>query len=305
MLRSIRQYHALFFGSDEFAAISLQKMIQHSTLFEEGIDVVVPPMRDFKKRGQMFPVAQVAKEAGLCVYEAPVKTLKGWQPPGKDYDFGVVVSFGYFIPRSLLQQFKIGSVNVHPSLLPQYRGAAPIQHSILNKEKETGVSIIELDPSRFDAGRILKQTRGIPVLEKNYTQLYHELAHVGANDLISVLSDFEQAKQQAIVQDEQHVTLAPKLHSDMGHIDPLTLTASDILTKHRGLSPKIPLFILFRGNRLKLLDIQLWTTDKNPKQWIQLQCKNNEYLAIGRLQMDKKKEVSAAEFRNGYGITCL
>lgn len=77
--------------------------------------------------------------------------------PEKPYDLGVVVSFGYFIPPPVIQSFKYGAINVHPSLLPRHRGAAPIQHTILTGDDETGVTVQELSEKAFDAGRILTQ----------------------------------------------------------------------------------------------------------------------------------------------------
>lgn len=86
--------------------------------------------------------------------------LDNWKvPTDKSYDLGVVVSFGYFIPPHIISSFKYGAVNVHPSLLPKYRGAAPIQHAIMYGDEETGVSIQELDDREFDAGRILVQKK--------------------------------------------------------------------------------------------------------------------------------------------------
>jgi methionyl-tRNA formyltransferase len=80
-------------------------------------------------------------------------------PTSSSYDLGVVVSFGYFIPKRIIDAFQQGAINVHPSLLPRFRGASPIQHAIMHGDIETGVSIIELHPHQFDAGRILSQSR--------------------------------------------------------------------------------------------------------------------------------------------------
>lgn len=104
----------------------------------------------------------IAESNRLPVFYTPPGTssLNNWNvPTDKTYDLGVVVSFGYFIPPHIISSFKYGAVNVHPSLLPKYRGAAPIQHAILYGDKETGVSVQELDDREFDAGRILTQQK--------------------------------------------------------------------------------------------------------------------------------------------------
>jgi methionyl-tRNA formyltransferase len=102
----------------------------------------------------------VAELFNVPVHHTPskAKTLKQWQlPTDKQYDLAVVVSFGYFIPPHIISRFRLGAINVHPSLLPKYRGAAPIQHAILNGDRKTGVTVQELDEREFDAGRILNQ----------------------------------------------------------------------------------------------------------------------------------------------------
>ena len=84
--------------------------------------------------------------------------------PQTKFDFGVVVSFGYLIPTNIIDSFTIGSINMHPSLLPKYRGSAPIIHTILNNETQTGVSVIELSKNKFDAGKILLQKEHVRLI---------------------------------------------------------------------------------------------------------------------------------------------
>jgi methionyl-tRNA formyltransferase len=112
------------------------------------------------------------------------------------YDLGVVVSFGYFIPPHIISAFRYGAINVHPSLLPKFRGAAPIQHTILRGESETGVTVQELDDKEFDAGRILAQTVVdlTPVDLPTYKDLSVFLANVGSDLLIDTLQHFDQRK---------------------------------------------------------------------------------------------------------------
>ncbi|KAI8051440.1 formyl transferase [Syncephalis plumigaleata] len=109
------------------------------------------------------PVKVYADACQLPIHYPPPKTLRGWPVPvasdGKPFDLAVVVSFGYFLPATLLQTFKWGGINVHPSLLPKYRGAAPIQHAIIDGINETGVTVQELDHHQFDAGNILLSER--------------------------------------------------------------------------------------------------------------------------------------------------
>lgn len=139
---------------------------------------------------------------------ANAKSLADWTLPpppnnsdnssndGFMYDLGVVVSFGYFIPPHIISAFRYGAINVHPSLLPKFRGAAPIQHTILQGESETGVTVQELDDKEFDAGRILAQTVVdlTPVEHPTYKDLSVFLANVGSDLLIDTLQNFDQRK---------------------------------------------------------------------------------------------------------------
>ena len=134
----------------------------------------------------------------IPVHDAPTprKAIQAWEPDWlkrKAFDLAVVVSFGYFLPRHILNHFSLGALNVHPSLLPLYRGSAPIQHAIINGDRETGISIIDLDQSRFDAGRILKQSRfQIPNHEHiRYQELHDFLALKGGEDLVDVIQNLE------------------------------------------------------------------------------------------------------------------
>jgi methionyl-tRNA formyltransferase len=98
--------------------------------------------------------------ANIPVHYTPAKSrsLSGWQPP-TPFDIGVVVSFGYFITPTILKSLPLGALNVHPSLLPLYRGASPIQYTIMNRDEVGGVTVQELDDKAWDAGRILAQSK--------------------------------------------------------------------------------------------------------------------------------------------------
>jgi methionyl-tRNA formyltransferase len=118
-----------------------------------------------------------------------ISTFKTWQPPSTPFDLIIAVSFGLFIPASMILSLPFGGLNVHPSLLPRYRGAAPIQRTLLNLDRETGVTIQTLDPQRFDHGSILLQTS--PPLrvakDTSYKALHDTLAEQGAEMLVETL----------------------------------------------------------------------------------------------------------------------
>lgn len=127
----------LFFGSDAFSLHSLQRLAQK-----------YPRIQLVSNSSLLI---RYARTNGIPAHIPPPKTLKHWTPPTTSSDLAVVVSFGYFLPAALCDSFPLGAINVHPSLLPKYRGPAPIAHSLLNNDTETGISVIELDRARFDA----------------------------------------------------------------------------------------------------------------------------------------------------------
>jgi methionyl-tRNA formyltransferase len=131
-------------------------------------------------------------------------------------DVGVVVSFGYFLPPALLDCFsRGGALNMHPSLLPRHRGAAPVAHTILSGDAETGVSVVDVHRDRFDAGALLRQERGVRVgADEGADALTARLAALGAEAVEAVLLDLDGHTARATQQDERLATRAPKLRPE-------------------------------------------------------------------------------------------
>lgn len=133
-----------------------------------------------------------------------------------EWDLGVVVSFGYFLTPNVLACLRSGAINLHPSLLPKYRGAAPVPHALLNGDTDTGVSIINIDPRTFDSGSILTQEVHPIQPDDTCTSLLPRLASAGADCVAKVLHDLEGHRRNAVMQDPQLATRAPKLRPEMG-----------------------------------------------------------------------------------------
>ncbi|KAJ3390557.1 hypothetical protein HDU92_000396 [Lobulomyces angularis] len=303
----LKKYNILFFGSDEFSIITLKRLLNSDIV--QNLQVVTTksvPLFNFSK-------------TFLNLHIPPQHTLKSWEAPklnGQDFDLAVVVSFGYFLPPNLINKFSVGALNVHPSLLPKYRGAAPIQHQILNDEKISGVSIIELDKKKFDAGKILKQSSLKVCNFPFYKVLHDELAMLGGNDLVETIKNIDSFKKQAIVQDESLVTQAPKILKEMGRIDFNCMNNYEIFKLHRAIGFKIPLYAQFRKKRIQLFDLKLATLnfstmdnfsagsllfDKQQKKLF-VKCFHG-WLEILKLKVQDKKLLSADDFHNGYTIT--
>jgi methionyl-tRNA formyltransferase len=134
------------------------------------------------------------------------------------FDLGVVVSFGQMIPKHVLDAFPLGAVNMHPSLLPAYRGAAPIAHTLLAGDAETGVTILEVGAGKFDAGRVLAQQRVAVPPGIVHGELSQVLAAQGAHLLATTLRNFAECREKAVPQ-QGVVSHAPKLRREMGYMD--------------------------------------------------------------------------------------
>ena len=204
----------------------------------------------------LVPLKLFAEQHGLHVHSAPANTLRDWSLPG-EFDFGVVVSFGYFLPKHIIAAFGKGTLNVHPSLLPRYRGGAPIQHALMNGETETGVSIIELHDRAFDAGSILKQVKvNIPPYT-NYYELERYLARVGGRELVNVIHDYETMQRNALPQPRYTEELrAPKITRIDARLKWYAMTASEIYHRHLAISHQFPLRCRFRGEDLLLMQVK-------------------------------------------------
>ncbi|KAG0335046.1 hypothetical protein BG004_000164 [Podila humilis] len=212
----------LFFGSDTFSATHLEALIQEKNRKGskiERIDVVSPRERTKKSRRDASdsPLTLLAKAHNLQTFPSPDRQggLKAWSFPEDPnvlaWDLGVVVSFGWFLPQDMIARFQLGGINVHPSLLPKYRGSAPIQRAILNDDKITGVTVQLLDPNEFDAGKILAQEE-VPMPENPmYFPMEELLSKKGAELLVDVVNNFKERKQNAITQDPEKVTKANKI----------------------------------------------------------------------------------------------
>ncbi len=207
----------VFMGTPEIAVPSLK------TLVENGFDIPLVITQPDKPKGrgqavQFPPVKEYALTVGLDVYQPEkiknntevMEKLKSISP-----DFFAVVAYGKILPQNVLDIPKIAPVNVHFSLLPKYRGPAPVNWAIMNGEEETGVDTMLMDAG-MDTGDILL-TAKIPILKKNAGELADELAVTGAELLIKTLNEFENITP--VKQDNDKATKAPMMNKDMGLID--------------------------------------------------------------------------------------
>jgi methionyl-tRNA formyltransferase len=257
------------------------------------------------------PVKQLAQELGLEVRQ-PDKI--------KDLDFLawlaslrpevlVVVAYGRVLPPEMLDLPSRGSINLHASLLPRYRGAAPIHWAVINGEKETGVTTMYITPE-LDAGDIILQ-RAVPVGERDTAGSLHDrLAEVGAELLVETLDRVEQGEAPRRPQEASQATYAPPLKPEDEKID-WRWPARAVFNRVRGLNPWPGAYGRWRGKRVKIwwvepgerLPAGRWAPGEIlavGEQGIEVACGDGQAVWIQQLQPEGKAVMTAAEFARGY-----
>ncbi len=241
-------YRVVFFGTPEFAVPALRALLDSS---DTVVGVVCQPDRP-AGRGQRLhppPVKVLAQSRGVPVLqpetlrdEGARQAIRGWHS-----DLIVVAAYGRILPRAVLDAPRLGCINVHASLLPKYRGAAPIQWAILRGETVTGVTIMRMN-ERMDEGDILlaRQTAILP--DETYGELEERLARIGAEALMDALARLHAGTLQGRAQDHSAATLAPVIKKEDGCID-WSRSAEEIARQVRAFNPW-PSAFTWLGDRL-------------------------------------------------------
>ncbi len=301
----------VFFGTPVFASRVL-KALQESHAHEIVAIVTKPDKPQGRNlQPQKTAVKEIAEQIlpnvplfqpQKCSTPEFVSTLQQFSA-----DIFVVVAYGEIVSQAILDLPKFGCINIHASLLPKYRGAAPMQRCLLNGDTETGISIIRMT-KKLDAGNILKQ-KAIPIpTDMNFEELSKALCDLGIDLLFQVLNDFERSSVQDIVQDESKVTFADKVLPRDLQIDWNT-SAFEIHNKIRALSPKPGVYCIveIRGQkkRMKILKSEIEDVQILPSE-----CRflNKKSLLIGTkkgalkpllVQVESKPVCSIQDFLNG------
>ena len=299
----------VFMGTPALAVPTLEALLEQG---HEVAAVMTQPDRPAGRgrRLRSSPVKSRAFELGLPV-EQPAR-IKAPEVLERLRQLGpeviVVVGYGQILPQSILDLPQWGCVNVHASLLPKYRGAAPINWAIANGETVTGVTTMRIE-RRLDAGDMLLQREvEIGPLERA-PELTGRLALVGAGLLVQTLAALEQGTLAAEKQDETEVTYAPILKRQDGWID-WNLTAGEIFNRIRGFAPWPGSYTSFRGKRLHVRGARRkLEASAEPgaismaEGSLEVGCGAGTALVLEELQLEGKKQMPAAEFARGYRIS--
>ncbi len=299
----------LFMGTTDFAVACLEAMRRAGY---EAAAVCTKADRP-KNRGMKMafcPVKEYALSAGIPILQPEslktAETQAALQAVGAD--LFVVVAYGKLLPKAVLEIPDLGCINVHGSLLPKYRGAAPIQWAVLNGEKETGVSVMYLAEG-MDSGDVI-DTASIPIgPEESFGSVYARMKELGGSLLAKVLPRIEAGQVKAIPQNEQEATYAPPITKEHCRID-WSLPAETVRSRICGLDPKpgaraafgnteYKFFSPTPGGSSSLPSGSIVSADKNGGEIV---CGDGRTLRIRELQAPGGKRMQAADYLRGHRI---
>ena len=247
-------------GTPDFAVGTLKALV------EAGHEVVAVVTQPDKPKGRskelvFSPVKEEAVKLGIEVLQPEKARDEEFVEKLRAYgaDIFVVVAFGQLLPKSIIDMPRLGCVNVHASLLPKYRGAAPIQWAVLNGDKTTGVTTMYMDVGMDTGDMILKEE--VQIGEDETTgELWERLSVIGGNLLVRTLDEIENGTVKRIPQGEDF-TIAPMLSKEMAKIDWQSKNAKEIKNLVRGLNPIMGAYSLFDGKKIKFWKVRAFDED--------------------------------------------
>lgn len=298
----------IFCGTPQFAVPTLEKLLAERF----AVELVITQPDEPSGRGYEVkppPVKQLALKAGVPVFQpaklkdpATQEFLSKYHP-----DAFVVVAYGRIIPPWMIALPRLGCINLHASLLPKYRGAAPIQWALIRGERTTGVTTMKIDPG-MDTGDILLR-REEPIRDDDTTEtISARLSTIGADLMIDTLRGLDRGEITPRPQDHAQATLAPIIKKEDGRID-WKMTAQEIAWRVRGFRPWPGAYTTFRGKNL-----HIWTAAVHSGETLGsaepgaltaaagrflIGCGQGTRLEVKELQVEGRKRLSARDFLNG------
>jgi methionyl-tRNA formyltransferase len=285
----------IFFGTDEFSLTTLHDLIDAG--YTIGAVVTKPDTRSGRGQKLSTPIVKkLALEHNIPVWQ-PTKVseinedLKIMKDP-----VGVLVSYGKIIPQSTLDLFEPGIINVHPSLLPKYRGPSPIEEAIRNGDLESGVSIMRLTAD-MDAGAVYKQVLYPLYLNETGPELYNTLSALSASILIETLPSILDGTLEAVEQDEMKATYTHLLTKDQAWLKTSDMSANEAERTIRAYLgyPRTKMSVL--GKDIIVTSAHVSEEAKTPLDFL---CRDGAYLSVDELIAPSGKYMTAQSFLNGY-----
>ncbi|MDQ7111918.1 methionyl-tRNA formyltransferase [Staphylococcus simulans] len=296
----------IFMGTPDFSTKVLEMLIAK----EDVIAVITQPDRPVGRKRVMTPppVKEVALQNGIEVYQPEkisqsedLQTLIDLKP-----DLIVTAAFGQILPKALLDAPRLGAINVHASLLPKYRGGAPIHQAIIDGEKETGVTIMYMAP-KLDAGDIISQQAIDIEANDDVGSMHDKLSFLGADLLAKTLPDIINGTNERIEQNEEEATFASNISREDERID-WSKSAQDIYNHIRGLSPWPVAYTKLDDKNVKLYQAHIVEgKEGKPGEIIETTKKaiivgtgSSDAIALTDIQLSGKKRMPTANFLSGY-----
>ena len=298
--------NVIFMGTPDFAVGTLKSLINSA----HQVKAVVTQPDKPKGRGkamQATPVKEVAKEAGIPVLQPKrVREREVIEKLEKiEADVIVVVAFGQIIPKEILTMKRYGCINVHASLLPKYRGAAPIQWAIINGEEKTGVTIMQMDAG-VDTGDMLFKSEVAIAPEDTYASLQDKLARAGADLIVPALAAVEKGEVKPEHQNASDSSYVGMIDKSMGQID-FARPAAETARLIRGLNPWPSAYTSYKGKKLKIWEVSPCEEQaegapgmvkKLDKEAIYINT-GEGVLKVTQLQLEGKKRMQVKDFLLG------
>ena len=281
------------------------------SLYQNGYNIscvyTQPPQKS--KRGQKInksPIQGISETLNLEYRTPPVLNNEEEYNflNSLDADLAIVVAYGQIIPKKFLSLTKTGFINIHASLLPKWRGAAPIQRSIMNLDQETGISIMRI-AEKLDTGPVCNNYK-IQLNENlNALEISEKLSNLAAEKILDNVDDILDGKANFIEQDHSNATYASKIQKTEGQIN-WDENAEKIIGKINGLYPSPGAFFMFNGERYKILKAQIGRAQGNPgsvlSDNLEIACGNNQSIIIKEIQRQGKRPQNIGEFIQGSQI---
>jgi len=288
----------VFMGTPDFSVPCLKALI------DSGHEVPAVFTQPDKPKGRKYvltppPVKVCAEENSIQVFQ--LQTLKD----GKAFelladlnpDAIIVVAYGKILPKNIIELPKFGCINVHASLLPQYRGSAPIQWAVIDGQKQSGVTIMQMDEG-IDTGDMLVTEKTEIGSDETSGELYDRLSQIGAKTLVNALEMIKNGEIAPQKQDDSLSTYAKMLDKSLCRID-FSKTAQEIHNLVRGLSPWPTALTSLDGKTLKVHKTEL-LNDKGTVDMIVKQCGDGKYIRLKTVQLEGKNKMDDTELLRGY-----
>ena len=296
----------VFMGTPMFAVPILKSLYQNG--YPISVVYTQPPQKS--KRGQKInksPVQAIAETLNL-EFRTP-EYLKDNDEEFEyfkkiDADLVIVVAYGQIIPKKFLDLTKKGFINIHASLLPKWRGAAPIQRSIMSLDKETGISVMRI-AEQLDTGPVCNTYKIDLKNNLNASDVADKLSLIAAEKILDNIDDILDDKANFIEQDHSKATYASKIQKGEGKID-WSNSAKDINGKINGLYPVPGAFFIYKGERYKILKAEIGNGIGNPGEvvsdYLEIACGDSQSIKIKEIQREGKKPQNIGEFMLGSQI---